>query len=535
MRPVISLLLLTVSLFAQKPVINPGGVVNAASFANATGPTHGLVPGSIATLFGKNLAAATQSATSFPLVPLLGGASVSVGGFQAPLLYVSPGQINFQVPHELINSFPGCGNYYQAPVTVTTAAGASDPVTVDLSCVSPGIFTQDGSGCGRGAILNVKPDGTRSLNSPADSASPGDFIEIYGTGLDQSYNVPPDGVPALANPLATSEFFSGVYFGLTDILETGNTTFAGEAPGLVGVDQVDLQIPANVRQGCNVPVQLNSFAGGLSQPVTVSIHSGGGQCANPPIAGGGVLLLKRSIVVNDSTIPETDTVTASFTASPGQTAPVFPKLDGIPGFGIPGNLFVTQGPACPVPGYSTPNPGAITITAPGGAQVKVQPSPGPSTGLDTGTPVYQASLPAGFLQAGTYQVSGGGVDTGAFQVSIDMGSPIQILTQTPDRSGPHQDSVAYTGGQPGTMIVWEMFGIGGAFDAVCADTISLDSGTAGPPDLRCPPVGGTGYEIDVLVEPDYTTKPLPVVQVPGLSLGLQLLWIIEYRFIGLQP
>jgi len=408
-------------------------------------------------------------------------------------------------------------------------------VTVDLSCVSPGIFTQDGSGCGRGAILNVKPDGTRSLNSPADSASPGDFIEVYGTGLDQSYNVPPDGIPAPANPLETSVFFYGGYFGLTDVRDAGPRTFAGEAPGLVGVDQVDLPIPADVRQGCNVPLQLSSWAGGISQPVTVSIRSGGGQCADPPIAGGGVLLLKRSIVVNDSTIPETDTITASFTASPGQTAPVFPRLNGIPGFGIPGDLFVTQGPACPVPGYSTLNPGTLTITAPSGAQVKVQPSPGPSTGLDTGTPVYQASLPAGFLQAGTYQVSGGGVDTGAFQVPMEMGSPIQILTQTPDRSGPHQDWVAFTGGQPGTLIVWEMFGTGGgAFDAVCENTISPAYGIASP-GLPCPPVGGPGYEIDVLVEPDYTTKPLPVVQVPGLPLGLQLLWIIEYRFVGLKP
>jgi uncharacterized protein (TIGR03437 family) len=79
---------------------------------------------------------------------------------------------------------------------VTTSAGTSDPETADVWAVAPGIFTQDGSGCGPGLVLNVKPDGTRSLNSQRNSASPGDYLEVYGTGLGEVFDVPPDGMPA---------------------------------------------------------------------------------------------------------------------------------------------------------------------------------------------------------------------------------------------------------------------------------------------------------------------------------------------------
>jgi uncharacterized protein (TIGR03437 family) len=88
----------TLPLLAQKPVINPGGVVNAASFAAVDGPSHAVVPGAIASIFGRNLAASTARADSYPLPRMLGGASVTVNGAAAPLFYASPSQINFQVP-----------------------------------------------------------------------------------------------------------------------------------------------------------------------------------------------------------------------------------------------------------------------------------------------------------------------------------------------------------------------------------------------------------------------------------------------------
>src|ERR1700733_10495899 len=75
---------------AAVPVIS--GVTDAAGF----GPR--VAPGSIACIFGAGLASATTQASGFPLNTTLGGTTVSVAGTLAPLLYVSAGQINFQVP-----------------------------------------------------------------------------------------------------------------------------------------------------------------------------------------------------------------------------------------------------------------------------------------------------------------------------------------------------------------------------------------------------------------------------------------------------
>src|SRR5262249_28388332 len=113
---------ISLPLTAQKPIINPGGIVNAASFQPWDQPGHILAPGSIAAIFGQHFATETVEATSVSLPTVLGGTSVIVNGSPAPLFFVSPSQINFQVPSSAKQS---------QTVVVTTLAGTSDPVTTD--------------------------------------------------------------------------------------------------------------------------------------------------------------------------------------------------------------------------------------------------------------------------------------------------------------------------------------------------------------------------------------------------------------------
>src|SRR5947209_3324468 len=70
-------------------------VVNGASFA---GPPS---PGSVAAVFGANLASTTVQESTASLPVSLGGVTVTVNGVAAPLWYVSPGQINFEMPAEV--------------------------------------------------------------------------------------------------------------------------------------------------------------------------------------------------------------------------------------------------------------------------------------------------------------------------------------------------------------------------------------------------------------------------------------------------
>src|SRR5947208_15807309 len=96
------LMLYPLAVLAQKPIITPNRVTNAASLAGAHQPGWAIAPGGIFSIFGQNLARTTSVADSAPLRWEMEGTSVSVDGLPAPLFYVSPTQINFQAPSALI-------------------------------------------------------------------------------------------------------------------------------------------------------------------------------------------------------------------------------------------------------------------------------------------------------------------------------------------------------------------------------------------------------------------------------------------------
>ena len=124
------------------PVIGEGGIVNGASFSD-----EALVsPGSIASLFGMNLAAATEVAAGLPLPTTLAGTEVLVNDTPAPLFFVSPLQINFQMPFEVAGT--------TVPIVVASDGVRGPEVMVQIAPAAPGIFTAVPGGSGPGAILN---------------------------------------------------------------------------------------------------------------------------------------------------------------------------------------------------------------------------------------------------------------------------------------------------------------------------------------------------------------------------------------------
>jgi uncharacterized protein (TIGR03437 family) len=183
----------------QIPQIASGGVVNAASFGSL------VAPGGIASIFGSNLAAGTLSASApFPLS--LGGTSVTIDGLAAPVLFVSPGQVNVQVPAAVgggsLTYSNGAVIIVAASVVVSTSAGSSVPANAGVVIGYPGFFSIDGSGCGQAAALNITPDGAVSVNSPSNSAAPGDYVALFGTNFGLATTQPPDGyAPTGATPL----------------------------------------------------------------------------------------------------------------------------------------------------------------------------------------------------------------------------------------------------------------------------------------------------------------------------------------------
>jgi hypothetical protein len=201
----------------------------------------------------------------------------------------------------------------------------------------------------------------------------------------------------------------------------------------------------------------------LSQPVTIAIMQGGGPCADPPSAGYGQITWQKIVNTTElSAVTETDMVTAALQASPGMLAPPAPVyIDGCPpptgicdvGPGIPTSMTLL-GPACPVAGYRSLAAGTVTMQGPnlGPAPVPLVPQQGPVSGLS----VYQATLPAGALQTGSYTLTAnGGADVGAFQATIQIGADIRIQTPLGELdvfSDCKPLTISWTGGDPKSWV-----------------------------------------------------------------------------------
>jgi hypothetical protein len=179
----------TVAL-AQTPSVGANGVANGVA-PNVTG----LVAGDTASIFGTNLGATAQYQGGFPPTSL-GGASVTVGGFPAHLYYVSSGQINFQIPWELAGQA-------SAQLTVTTSAGTSTPVTINLVQYAPALFTLNSSGSGQGFIYNAS--GSLNCGTPianvcgVNPANPGNIVAITAANLGPTQHQQTDGTPPNGN------------------------------------------------------------------------------------------------------------------------------------------------------------------------------------------------------------------------------------------------------------------------------------------------------------------------------------------------
>jgi len=117
----------------------------------------------------------------------------------------------------------------------------SEPILLPAAAASPALFTTDGSGKGPVAALNQ--DGT--LNSPANPASVGDVVTVYGTGFGVTTPISQDGVTADVNLLNIASLVSVTVAG-----KTAQVSYAGSAPGLIsGVSQVNFQVPDGVSPG----------------------------------------------------------------------------------------------------------------------------------------------------------------------------------------------------------------------------------------------------------------------------------------------
>ncbi|MBN8734450.1 MAG: hypothetical protein J0L64_28195, partial [Acidobacteria bacterium] len=166
----------------QAPRINRGGVVDAAQFQPA------LSPGGIATIFGSDLAASVVSASTVPLPTALNGVRVFIHGIAAPLFFIAPGQINFQVPFEV----PAGAT---VEVRVERDSLQSTAETVRVNEFAPAVFVDPAS---KDPIVTRHPD--NAVITAANPARPGDVLILYLTGVGGLNTLPATGTPTPGSP-----------------------------------------------------------------------------------------------------------------------------------------------------------------------------------------------------------------------------------------------------------------------------------------------------------------------------------------------
>jgi uncharacterized protein (TIGR03437 family) len=219
----------------------------------------------IATLFGMNLSSGTVLANGVPLPTSLGGVSVSANGTLVPLFFVSPTQINFQAPWELLGA--------QASIVVTVNGSASSAQAVSLQTASPGIFSLDSSGAGQGAIqisntaIFAAAAGSVPPGAIGRPVNPGEFLTIYCSGLGYVSPQPATGAAAPSGALSNTQLTVTSTIGGA----SAPVTFAGLSPGFVGLYQVNVQVPNAAPAGSQVPVVITA-GGVVSNAVTIAVQ-----------------------------------------------------------------------------------------------------------------------------------------------------------------------------------------------------------------------------------------------------------------------
>jgi uncharacterized protein (TIGR03437 family) len=241
-----------------------GVIDGGARVQSAAAPSSGVAPDSLASLFGANLAPGTAQATSQPLPIQLGGVTVTVTdatGAQrnAPLIYVSPGQINFVVPDGVA----------AGSATFTVANGsATQTVMGVVQPVMPTLFAMNGAGSGVAAATAV------SVQAGAPkSQTPVPVFQCTSSGC---VSVPID--LGVDTPVYVSFYGTGIRSrsSLANVTVTINgmsvpVLYAGSQPSYAGLDQVNVSLSLSLRGSGESNVVL-TVDGQTSNTVTINIQ-----------------------------------------------------------------------------------------------------------------------------------------------------------------------------------------------------------------------------------------------------------------------
>lgn len=216
---------------AQPPAYTAASVVNASDYS--AGP---FAPGSLITIFGTNLAfgaaGLTAENTSGATLPFtLGNVRVVIDNTSAPLLYVSPTQINVMIPPDEIAG--------AVPLQVVRQTVPGPVVSISLVSAAPALFVST-----ERFALAQDYNTNYAISTANAPAQPGDLMILYATGLGGTQPLPLSGeIPQ------TAALINGFASGILKVMLNGNAidpkliAYAGLTPKYAGLYQINFYVP----------------------------------------------------------------------------------------------------------------------------------------------------------------------------------------------------------------------------------------------------------------------------------------------------
>jgi uncharacterized protein (TIGR03437 family) len=226
-------------------------VVNAADFSGA------VAPGGLISVFGAQLSPVNLATSEVPLPTALADSCLSVNGQPVPVLFVSPNQMNAQMPFEAV------GN---VTMILRTPGGTSDNYNLQVLPNAPSVFRTGAAGPNTNIPTVVRnDDGQLVTDSHPIHRKDKTALVIYLTGLGPTTPAVPTGMPAPLSPLATALTRPSITLGGVQL----QLLYFGLAPGLVGVNQINVEVPGNVPDGLSVPLVIGQGPSSTSLSVRV--------------------------------------------------------------------------------------------------------------------------------------------------------------------------------------------------------------------------------------------------------------------------
>jgi uncharacterized protein (TIGR03437 family) len=226
-----------------------------SSIVNAADGKLPVAPGGLISVYGQQMAPVNLATKELPLPTALAESCLTVNGVPVPMLFVSGGQINGQLPFNID------GN---AQMTLRTPGGISDNFNFSILPAAPSIFRSGSAGPQVGLATITRAD-NGELVTPTNPVRGGDSIVIWATGLGRTMPAIDAGLPSPSDPLASAVITPTVILAGVAL----DVQYAGLAPGSVGLYQINATVPKTVPQGLDMPLVISQ--GGNSTTLSVRV------------------------------------------------------------------------------------------------------------------------------------------------------------------------------------------------------------------------------------------------------------------------